>query len=104
MIQGQSGASDLMARLTGEMRYFPTIMADKTCAQIAAYAVLAALLARADVVIRPDLPDMGGSDFASRNRAILAGEQATAAALPALREKLAAARTRPATPGTVATQ
>ena len=61
-------------------------------------------LARADVVIRPDLPDMGGSDFASRNRAILAGEQATAAALPALREKLAAARTRPATPGTVATQ
>lgn len=46
VIQGQSGASDLMNRLTGEMRYFPTIMADKTCAQIAAYAVLAALLSR----------------------------------------------------------
>ncbi|HAT36101.1 MAG TPA: CoA transferase, partial [Rhodospirillaceae bacterium] len=46
VIQGQSGASDLMHRLTGEMRYFPTIMADKTCAQIAAYAVLAALVSR----------------------------------------------------------
>jgi NTE family protein len=64
-------------------------------------------LSRADVVIRPDLPDMGGSDFTSRNRAILAGEQATAAILATLREKLAAARSRPANPaaaGTVATQ
>jgi NTE family protein len=61
-------------------------------------------LARADVVIRPDLPDMGGSDFTSRNRAILAGEQATSAVLAALREKLAAARNRPTTGGTVATQ
>jgi NTE family protein len=47
---------------------------------------------------------MGGSDFTSRNRAILAGEQATSAVLAALREKLAAARNRPATGGTVATQ
>ena len=46
VIQGQSGASDLMARLTGETRYFPTIMADKTCAQIAAYAIMAALVSR----------------------------------------------------------
>jgi len=53
-------------------------------------------LARADVVIRPDLPDMGGSDFASRNRAILAGEQATAAVLATLKDKLAQARNRPA--------
>lgn len=49
-------------------------------------------LARADVVIRPELPDMGGSDFGARNRAILAGEQAAAKVLPALREKLALAR------------
>jgi len=56
-----------------------------------------AALARADIVIRPELPDMGGSDFTSRNRAILAGEQATAAALPVLREKLAQARLQPAT-------
>jgi len=52
-------------------------------------------LARADVVIRPDLPDMGGSDFASRNRAILAGEQATAAVLATLKDKLAQSRNRP---------
>lgn len=59
-------------------------------------------LARADVVIRPELADMGGSDFGSRNRAILAGEQATAAVLASLREKLALARQRPA--GTLAGQ
>ncbi|KJK23308.1 esterase [Burkholderiaceae bacterium 16] len=59
-------------------------------------------LARADVVIRPDLPDMGGSDFASRNRAILAGEQAASAVMASLRDKLALARSRPA--GTVAGQ
>ena len=56
-----------------------------------------AALARADIVIRPELPDMGGSDFTARNRAILAGEQATAAVLPALREKLAQARLQPST-------
>ncbi|WP_454764294.1 patatin-like phospholipase family protein [Cupriavidus campinensis] len=61
-------------------------------------------LARADVVIRPDLPDMGGSDFTSRNRAILAGEQAMAALLVSLRERLAVARTRPLPGGTVAAQ
>ncbi|MCZ7009712.1 hypothetical protein OH413_24065, partial [Salmonella enterica] len=55
-------------------------------------------LARADVVIRPDLPDMSGSDFGARNRAILAGEKAAVAALPALREKLAQARLQPAAP------
>ncbi len=55
-------------------------------------------LARADVVIRPDLPDMSGSDFGARNRAILAGEKAAVAALPALREKLAQARLQPVAP------
>ncbi len=59
-------------------------------------------LARADVVIRPELADMGGSDFGSRNKAILAGEQATAAVLASLRDKLALARQRPA--GTLAGQ
>lgn len=53
-------------------------------------------LARADIVIRPDLPDMGSSDFASRNRAILAGEQAAATEMAALREKLALARAQSA--------
>ena len=46
VIQGRSGSADLMARLVGEPRYMPTIMADKTCALVAAYAVVAALLAR----------------------------------------------------------
>ena len=46
VIQGQSGAADLMARLTGEPRYLPTILADKTCALVAAYSVMAALVER----------------------------------------------------------
>jgi len=46
VIQGQSGGADLMARLVGEPRYLPTIMADKTCALVTAYAVMAALLER----------------------------------------------------------
>lgn len=46
VIQGQSGTADLMARLVGEPRYLPTIMADKTCAQVAAWSVMAALFDR----------------------------------------------------------
>lgn len=46
VIQGQSGTADLMARLVGEPRYLPTIMADKTCALVATYSVMAALLER----------------------------------------------------------
>lgn len=45
-------------------------------------------LKEADVVIRPQLNSMKGSDFASRNLAILAGEQAATAALPQIRQKL----------------
>ena len=46
VIQGQSGAADLMARLVGVPRYFPTIIADKTVALMAAYAIGAALFQR----------------------------------------------------------
>jgi NTE family protein len=46
----------------------------------------------ADVVIHPDLGSMSGNDFAGRNAAILAGEQAATAMLPELRQKLAARR------------
>lgn len=42
----------------------------------------------ADMVIRPELPNMGGADFAGRNLAILAGERAANAVLPALKEKI----------------
>jgi len=50
----------------------------------------------ADVVIRPNLPAMGGSDFAQRNLAILAGEEAATRIMPTLKAKLAAARSRQA--------
>ncbi|WP_376698730.1 patatin-like phospholipase family protein, partial [Burkholderia stagnalis] len=46
----------------------------------------------ADVVIRPNLSAMGGSDFNQRNAAILAGEEAVARIMPELQRKLAAAR------------
>lgn len=46
IIQGMSGLTSLTARQTGEARYLPTIAADKTCAQFAAQAILAALFRR----------------------------------------------------------
>ncbi|NYZ61384.1 patatin-like phospholipase family protein [Luteimonas deserti] len=64
-------------------------------------------LARADVVIRPQVNDIGPASFEQRNAAILQGERAALAALPQIRAKLAeierarsAARVpaRPATP------
>ena len=48
------------------------------------------LLARADEVIRPDLSGIGPTDFEQKNLAILAGEKAALAAIPAIRAKLAA--------------
>ncbi|MET0857584.1 MAG: patatin-like phospholipase family protein, partial [Telluria sp.] len=44
----------------------------------------------ADVVISPRLGTMGGGDFAARNQAILAGEQAAAAVMPQIKAKLKA--------------
>jgi NTE family protein len=44
----------------------------------------------ADVVITPALGTMGSSDFNGRNLAILAGEQAAAAAMPQIKAKLKA--------------
>ena len=49
-------------------------------------------LARADIVIRPKVNDIGAADFAQRNRAILEGERAAQAALPQIRARLAAMR------------
>ena len=49
-------------------------------------------LARAQVVVRPEVSDIGPADFASRNRAILEGERAALAALPQLREQVEAVR------------
>lgn len=45
-------------------------------------------LANADVVIRPNLPYVKSWDFKARNDAMLEGERAAQAALPAIRQKL----------------
>lgn len=67
-------------------------------------------LKRADVVIRPAVNDIGPADFSQKQRAILDGERALQAALPQIRDRLAAvqaarmeaartqARSQPATP------
>lgn len=47
-------------------------------------------LKRADVVIRPAVLDIGATDFAQKNRAILEGERAALAMLPTIRARLAA--------------
>ncbi len=44
----------------------------------------------ADIVIQPALGKMGGADFNGRNHAILAGEQAAAAAMPQIKARLKA--------------
>ena len=50
------------------------------------------VLARADVVVRPALDGVGSTDFAARQRSIVAGRAAMQAALPRLREKWVALR------------
>lgn len=58
-------------------------------------------LARADVVIRPNVGNIGPADFEQRNNAILEGERAALAAMPKIRAQLArlrAARIAAATP------
>ncbi|KAF1041494.1 MAG: putative NTE family protein [Herbaspirillum frisingense] len=47
-------------------------------------------LKNADIVLQPVLGAMKGSDFASRNVAIMAGEQAAMAAMPEIKRKLKA--------------
>ena len=46
IIQGLSGVPDLILKQSGTPRYMPTIAADKSCALIAAHAILAALFQR----------------------------------------------------------
>ncbi|HET6804754.1 MAG TPA: patatin-like phospholipase family protein [Frateuria sp.] len=48
-------------------------------------------LARADVVIRPRVNDIGAADFTQKERAIMEGEKAALAAVPLIRARLAAA-------------
>ena len=46
-------------------------------------------LARADIVIRPKVLDIGGTDFSQRAHAILEGEKAALAAMPQIRARIA---------------
>ena len=46
IIQGLCGIAGLMDQLTGEPRYAPTILCDKTCGLVASQAILAALYHR----------------------------------------------------------
>lgn len=46
-------------------------------------------LSRADVIVRPQVLDIGGADFSQRASAILEGEKAALAAIPRLRERIA---------------
>jgi NTE family protein len=48
----------------------------------------------ADLVIRPNLAEMGSSDFGQRNAAILSGEEAAERIMPELQQKLAAAHAK----------
>ena len=52
-------------------------------------AIAATELPQADVVIKPDISKVSATDFASRHLAILEGERAGLAVIPALRAKLA---------------
>jgi NTE family protein len=46
-------------------------------------------LSRADVIVRPQVLDIGGADFSQRANAILEGEKAALAAMPQIRERVA---------------
>lgn len=46
-------------------------------------------LARADVIIRPQVLDIGAADFTQRANAILEGEKAALAVMPQIRERIA---------------
>ena len=75
--QGIASASSMLGNVNQSIK----IMGAKLAAQE---------LARADIVIRPEVNDIGAADFAQKNRAILEGERAVQAALPQIRAKIAA--------------
>lgn len=50
-------------------------------------------LARADVIIRPQVLDIGAADFSQRTNAIVEGEKAALAVMPQIRERVAKLQT-----------
>jgi len=65
--------------------------------------IRAAELPQADVVIKPELSKITATDFESKQMAILQGERAALAAMPKIREKLAARMSSPLLPAPTAT-
>jgi NTE family protein len=61
-------------------------------------------LARADIIIRPKVLDIGPADFAQRSHAIVEGEKAATALMPQIRERIAQLRAERAKATQVAQQ
>lgn len=61
-------------------------------------SIRAAELPQADIVIKPQLGRITATDFESKQMAILQGERAALAAMPKIREKLAARMSAPVVP------
>ena len=80
-------AVDISARPEGQPTDSPTAIMWQTTT-IMGGAIAATELKGADVVIRPKLPYVKSRDFTARNDALLEGERAAQAALPAIRQKL----------------
>ncbi len=61
-------------------------------------------LARADVIICPQVLDIGSADFSQRAQAIVEGEKAALAAMPQIRERIARLQTERAEAARLARQ
>lgn len=79
-----TGASATPYSLLGNVNQSIRIMGQRLAAEE---------LKRADVVVRPAVNDIGPTDFDQKQRVILEGERALQAALPQLRDRLAAVQT-----------
>ncbi|HEY0914127.1 MAG TPA: patatin-like phospholipase family protein [Solimonas sp.] len=64
-------------------------------------SIRAAELPQADIIIKPDLGRITATDFESKQMAILQGERAALAAMPQIRDKLAARMSPPVVPAPV---
>lgn len=64
-------------------------------------SIRAAELPQADIIIKPELGRITATDFESKQMAILQGERAALAAMPQIRDKLAARMSAPVVPAPV---
>jgi NTE family protein len=87
-------AVDISARPRAGQRSSPWGLLNQTIT-IMGQAGIDRELAMASVVVQPDVSAMGSGDLASRHAAILAGERAAQAQLPAIRAAIAAFKDAP---------